>query len=386
MIKRLLQADKIYTAIGAPIENGIIAIDEDNRIAAIGEEVVSKGIKVDKIDGALCPAFINSHCHLELAHLKGKIKPHSGLDGFIRDLQLIRNDHSNILQHAIKEANIEMQNEGIAAVGDICNSFHSFEVKKNSSIIYHSFIELFALDPEKADTAFQKGLKLREKATAEGIANSIVPHSPYSVSRTLFERISKAKNNFPLSIHNQETKAENEFYQKRTGSLANLFQEFGLNLDSFKTSGKNSLPTYLSWLPSSTPLLLVHNTYTSEEDIRNATSTHPNLYWCFCPKANLYIENNLPDIPLFLREGLKCTLGTDSLASNDRLSIFEEMKTIQHHFPEIKTATLIQWACINGAKFLGVDHQLGSLEVGKKAKLNQLIEEEGRLMSMKVIM
>ena len=79
-------------------------------------------------------------------------------------------------------------------------------------------------------------------------------------------------------------------------------------------------------LNPSDKVLLVHNTYTSEEEIMRATDS---CYWCFCPKANLYIENRLPNIPLFLSHTNKIVLGTDSLASNDDLNLIAEIKTIQ---------------------------------------------------------
>ena len=94
------------------------------------------------------------------------------------------------------------------------------------------------------------------------------------------------------------------------------------------------------------------------------------LYWCFCPKANLYIENQLPNVPIFVKENVKCTIGTDSLASNDSLSIWEEIQTIKRHYSEIPLEKLIQWATQNGAEFLGIEKDYGSFEVGKLGKMN----------------
>jgi cytosine/adenosine deaminase-related metal-dependent hydrolase len=89
-----------------------------------------------------------------------------------------------------------------------------------------------------------------------------------------------------------------------------------------------------------------------------------------CPNANLYIENKLPDIELFAASGFSIALGTDSLASNTTLSILEEMKTIQLHFPKIRLNDLITWGTINGAKALGFNKLKGTIEIGKKPGLN----------------
>ena len=94
----------------------------------------------------------------------------------------------------------------------------------------------------------------------------------------------------------------------------------------------------------------------------------------FCPNANLYIENKLPDIPLFVKENQNIALGTDSLASNHQLSILEEMKTITKHFPEVSLSELIKWGTLNGAMALNMDNEIGSIEVGKKPGLNLISE------------
>jgi cytosine/adenosine deaminase-related metal-dependent hydrolase len=121
-------------------------------------------------------------------------------------------------------------------------------------------------------------------------------------------------------------------------------------------------------------VLLVHNTYTSQEDLEliKHYSNDCEINFCLCPKANLFIENTLPDIPMLVQSGIKITIGTDSLASNDSLSILEEMKTIQKHFPKISFEMLLQWSTKNGAEFFGIEKEFGTIEKGKKPGLNLL--------------
>ena len=121
-------------------------------------------------------------------------------------------------------------------------------------------------------------------------------------------------------------------------------------------------------------LLLVHNTFTEDSDIQRAGNYNGDVFWVFCPNANLYIENKLPDIPLFVKENQNIALGTDSLASNHQLSILEEMKTITKHFPEVSLSELIKWGTLNGAMALNMDNEIGSIEVGKKPGLNLISE------------
>lgn len=361
----LLKTDFLYANLLAPIKGGMVRITKNGTILEVGQQLDAGDSEVKYYPGALCPGFVNTHCHLELSHLKGKVKEKTELNGFIQELQSIREAENAVVKLAIEEADKEMEQEGILAIGDICNDAATFEFKQKSALFYHSFIELFSFDPEKANDAIAKGLEYKQQAEKLKHSASIVPHSPYSVSSPLFKLIAETENNSPLSIHNQETAAENELFQSASGKMAEMLQKFGFSADLIVAKNKNSIRSYLPMMPKDNPLLLVHNTYSTAADIAFAEKIHPNLFWCFCPNANLYIENKLPHIPDFIKEGVKCTLGTDSLASNHQLSILSEMKTIKKAFPEISTQKLIEWASKNGAAFLGLPN-LGSFEKGKK--------------------
>jgi aminodeoxyfutalosine deaminase len=104
---------------------------------------------------------------------------------------------------------------------------------------------------------------------------------------------------------------------------------------------------------------------TTKDDILAAQSWNKDIFWATCPNANLYIENRLPDYQVFLDTNATVTIGTDSLTSNWQLSIWEEIKTIRRYQSYVPLETLISWATINGAKALGYDDRLGSIEVGK---------------------
>jgi imidazolonepropionase-like amidohydrolase len=85
----------------------------------------------------------------------------------------------------------------------------------------------------------------------------------------------------------------------------------------------------------------------------------------------------LPKIELFIGQGYNITLGTDSLASNNNLCILSEMRTIQAKFPSISTQQLIGWGTLNGARYLGIDDEKGSIEPGKTPGLNLITGLDG---------
>jgi cytosine/adenosine deaminase-related metal-dependent hydrolase len=115
-----------------------------------------------------------------------------------------------------------------------------------------------------------------------------------------------------------------------------------------------------------TRCLLVHNTYSTKEDLLEYASDPERFYFVLCPSSNLFIQNRLPNLQLFSSEEFfrNVCLGTDSLASNTSLSILEEMKMIQQHAPDISLEMLVRWATLNGASALGSPLH-GSFEKGK---------------------
>lgn len=354
-----------------PIKDGVIRFEPDGTITGVYTQKEAIELNITDIkhyDGILVPGFVNTHCHLELSHLFKKIPEKTGLPAFVREIVAQREQPEEIVLSAMKEADEQMFENGIVAVGDISNVLASKTVKENSAIYYHTFVEVFGFDrPSKP--IIDNALNICK--SFEPLAASIVPHAPYSVSEELFAAI-KNVTGFKniLSIHNQETAAENEFFELGTGQFAQMYERLGVQKSACHGNGENSIRYHLPQLPQNN-LLLVHNTFSSKQDVDFARQQHGFLFWCICAHANLYIENNLPDIEMLLNEDIKITLGTDSLASNPQLSILAEMQVIQEH-KNISFDHLITWATLNGAKFLNIDQRYGTLQVGKRPGINLL--------------
>ncbi|MGL4598324.1 MAG: amidohydrolase family protein, partial [Bacteroidia bacterium] len=235
-----------------------------------------------------------------------------------------------------------------------------------SPIYWHTFIELLGLNPLRAEKAMELGEQLlRECPTAATLA----PHAPYTASRELLRAIATSAHE-PTTIHNQESLAENEFFQTGTGRVRELYAAIPVSLDFYTPPICSALRYALPHLMAERNLLLVHNTFTPNEDLIWALQEYKNLYWCFCPKANLYIENSLPDFAAFHKVNATITIGTDSLASNDTLSILDELKVIAQAAPEIPSSDLLTWATKNGADFLNIEQTFGTFERGKKPGVN----------------
>jgi aminodeoxyfutalosine deaminase len=237
------------------------------------------------------------------------------------------------------------------------------------SIYYHNFIEAIGFDERLAGQRFNEAKQVFDKyerlEAKRGFGRSLVPHAPYSVSQSLLTLINEFASNDIISIHNQESKEENDLFLTGSGEMLRLYNTLGTDISQFQHPGKTSLQALHRNFKERINLLLVHNVHTSSEDIATQIRGQNSVFWCLCPNANLYITGQLPDVDMFLRNDCTIVIGTDSLASNDQLNILEELKTIQNSFPHIDCETLLKWATFNGAKALKIEDRFGSFDKGR---------------------
>jgi aminodeoxyfutalosine deaminase len=369
---KIFRADYVFPVCADPIKNGIVTVNDAGKIISVSDTHPPNAEvgNIEQLKGIICPGFINTHCHLELSHLKDKISPGCGLINFIKEIQAVRTADSSEISEAADRADNEMYENGIVAAGDISNSDITALIKAKSKIYYHTFVETFSFLPERATHALDKGLSLLKEFKPQSC--SITPHASYSVSKELFKLIknySETGRNL-ISIHNQECEDENKFFRYRLGGFIDLYDHFGINIAHFKSQARNSLQSILPLLTNKQQILLVHNTYTNLKDIYFIKRFDKKVHFCFCPGANLYIENKLPKVELFVDQGFNITIGTDSLASNTKLCILNEMRILQGKFPSLNIDKLIRWATISGARYLGIDDEKGTIEEGKTPGLN----------------
>lgn len=374
---RKIAATYVFPGNSAPIKNGVVICEENGTVI----DVIEKGDSfkeeagIEFYSGILVPGFINAHCHLELSHLKGKVNEQTGIAGFIGEINKLREVDSSEQERLMAIADRKMWAAGIAALGDISNSTRSITTKLKSKIFYHTFVESFGFHPMRAEKSFAFATEVYNEFSKNKLNASVVPHSPYSVSEELFLKIKTfaEESGGIISVHNQESRGEGEFYEQGTGPIAaHLTNNLGIDISHWKPTGKSSLQSILRYIPERNNLLLVHNTFTNADDLDFLFSKRSveNTWFVLCPNSNLYIENELPPVNLFLDRKANICLGTDSLASNHELSILKEMLTIQQHFKNVNLQELINWACLNGAKALNIDNLAGSIEKGKEPGIN----------------
>lgn len=370
----------IFTGTEMLPEDAVLITETDGTVREIisGEDA---GDDVQQLEGILGPGFVNAHCHIELSHMKGRVQPHTGLINFV---QVVMTSRDLVSQEqklvAMQEAEKELYESGTVAIGDICNGTDSIELKKNSPLYWHNFIEVSGF----IDTGAEKRLAaagailVQFEAESEEVAGkdttgyrtaTLSPHAPYSVSNKLFRLLNEKTAQQIISIHNQEAKEENELYQNKTGDFLNLYNNLGIDISGFTAAGKSSLQSWSPYFTRGQQIISVHNTFTSQEDLDFVKQHAPGIFFCICANANLYIENVLPPVELLLQNNCDIIMGTDSYASNWHLNMMDEIKTVRQNFPQIPLGTILQWATFNGARALGIEDNFGSLAKGKKPGL-----------------
>lgn len=326
-------------------------------------------------EGVLLPGFVNTHTHIELSHMKGCVPEQKGLVSFLQEVMRHRNNFSDSEKSNKRAEALEtMILNGIVGLGDICNTTDTLDIRSMDKMHIHSFVESLGISEHHSAAAFGKSLQVYnqylqqtfETQPTYRVRQSITPHAPYSVSPSLMRMINDYQAPSIISIHNQESKAEDQLFLDSTGSFQDLFTFLGIDIAQFNATGKSSLQTVLSYFLNTHSFVFVHNTYTSLADIQFATTHFRNTHWCLCPNANIYIENTLPNIPMMIQAGVHLCVGTDSLASNSQLDIMSELCVIKHQYPDISWEQLLKWGTYNGARALQFDNLLGSFAVDKQ--------------------
>ena len=378
-----LTAEYVYTSgASGVIKNGYVEFDEaDGTIVSVGECSADEQIT----PGALTPGFVNGHCHIELSHLHGKFRKGTGMAGFIDQINELRDwagreEKVRLTRYWMDK----MWADGVSAMADISNDDSSFDVKKSHDMYTRTFLEVFGSEPHMCEGVMEEVTALNATADQAGIDAAPTPHSCYTMSPELLSASAAAglAKGF-LSYHSQESQEEEDLLRTGSGAMYENRRRSGMSTPP--VTGESSLKYFIQRLASAVPapysqhILLVHNVCLTQDDIDAAKKVMDNVYWTVCPLSNIFIHNALPPIHLMRSNGLDIMLGTDSLSSNDDLDMVKEMFCIHQNFPEVPMSEILEWATLNGARFLKKDDVIGSLEVGKKPGIVRInnIDENG---------
>jgi cytosine/adenosine deaminase-related metal-dependent hydrolase len=381
-----------------PIEGGAVATF-GGKIVAVGaaSEVRSSylGEVKDHGDSILCPGLINAHSHLELSPLKWRLTPSGSFVAWVRTLIAAREKTTHgETTRAIDAAIKDLVAGGVVAIGDVGNldfvPFLSAENRETWPLGGVFFKEL--IDPG-ADQPPEFRLDGPASVHGENPGHTFGPgpgfhyafsaHAPYSVSPPLLMAIKQWDriNALPFSIHVAESREETEFMHSGKGHLRDFMEEKGHWYPKFGLPGRSPVRYLDSMDVLDRDTVCVHCVQVDKDDILILAESGASV--CLCPRSNVFLGVGAPPAEAMQAAGVNLALGTDSLASNDRLSIFAEMASLAGLSPGLPANAIFMAATLGGARALGIDDNWGTLTPGKAATF--LVVEAGALCAKDVL-
>lgn len=364
MEKRKIAAPLVLNPEGEFWKNCLLTVDSKGSIVEIApdQENIDSLEMVEYYNGILIPGMVNAHCHLELSYLLGQVSQGKGLVEFIREIMSVRNDFTFECQQdkAIVEDR-KMWSEGVQGCLDISNGEASFEAKRSSNLLYHTYAEYFNMpSDDKVDSYYAASTAHMAKARALGLKISQTPHSNYMVGDKLFK---KSADSEACSIHFMETPSEVDYFEK-SGKMYDFVTSDNMVPDFLHYGGHAE--RLIGSLPKDMPLLLVHNTMITEQQVDMLSSYFTNLTFVLCPLSNYFIERSFPPAEMLMRKGVNVALGTDSLTSNHSLTMALELDWLLRNNADLPLGVALKWATLGGAIGLRAEQKIGSFEVGKE--------------------
>ncbi len=351
---------------------GAVAV-AGGRILAVGEftelqaEYPGAGVR-DHHGCALVPPLVNAHIHLELSHL-ARPGPHTVPESFTAWVAglLARREQLGATGDNVAAAARQMLDQqyrsGVIALADIGNTDTTARLAGDEPQLLYHFREFLGLTRDAA----RKNLAL---LAGEPDLNRCTAHAPYSTHADLItglkRRASRLGHLFPL--HVAESAAENELVSSGSGELKDFLRQRGFWDGSFQPTGIDNSGSlrYLHQLGIlDKRTLCVHCVHVGREEVRLLADSEAKV--CLCPGSNRFLGVGRAPVALLLQHGIQPALGTDSLASNQELSLWREMQLLQEDHQDLDPAAIFAMATLGGATALGIEPDYGTLEHGKSA-------------------
>jgi cytosine/adenosine deaminase-related metal-dependent hydrolase len=339
------------------LENAGIAVAR-GRITDILNTVPKDRPIVDCGPGILMPPLVNAHLHLELSALAGRLPVGKGFDPWVKAL-LRERDTMGIpaLIRAARHAAQALPGQGTGLVGEVSTLGITRSLLSDQGLAGVWFREY--LGTGHPDPTLVTDFPLSVSAAG---------HAPHTTSPDLlvFLKNLTQKQGLVFSIHAAESDAETQFLAGNNRPWHDFLVQRGIDPGDWPVGNKTPV-MYLNDLGILGPgTLAVHLLQTTGSDLDVLADTQTRI--CLCPRSNANLHGRLPDIPAMLNRGLNPALGTDSLASCDSLSIFDEMTFVRRHCPAVSPTDILTMATKNGAMALGLADQFGTLDPGKHAE------------------
>ncbi len=359
MPRKLVHSTAIVDHRGVLASPGALLLDGETIVAAGTPQEIGKpeDARFTQIDKIVTPSFVNTHTHLDLSGV-GTVPPRDSFCSWIEEVVLpIRRDEASISSSVLH--GIELVSKGGSSiVGDISGTREAAEIVQASRLVATTFLELLGTGAKQQACIEQ----IRQLPKEYGVE----PHAPYSCGLDVFREAFASGR--PIALHLAETKQEVEFARCRTGEIADFVRRMGVWDEEEEAWGGHPVDSILD-LVENAQCIAAHLNYIEEAHLQRLAAS--NITVAYCPRASDYFGHRGHRWQDMLEVGINVALGTDSLLclnTEDRISILDEMRHLYAR-DRANPLHLLTMGTINGAKGLGVEPSLVTLELGATAGL-----------------
>ena len=400
----IIRARIVVTMHGAPIENGAVAVSGD-RIVDVGRFVDIKtrnaGNTVDLGEQVLLPGLINAHCHLDYTCLRGKIPPQKSFADWIKAINAKKaNLSAQDYLASIGDGLVEAKQFGTTTIANL-TAFPDLVPQISSQIRTSWFFELIDVRiPGRANEIVARAMesltsalecadmsalsKRRHVAALQMTQFGLAPHALFTASRDLFQRCEHiaGRENILLTTHLAESREEMQMFRHASGPLYEFLKSIGRSIDDcgIKTPlelfldliGSGGSPNRRRAIEVNRPYpswIVAHLNELTESDFDLLERSNSKFHVVHCPRSHTYFGHSPFAFERLRSFGFGICLGTDSLASNESLSLFAEMRAFQKEFPSVSAEEIFQMVTVNPARALRQENALGQIRPGFEADL-----------------
>jgi cytosine/adenosine deaminase-related metal-dependent hydrolase len=361
-----------------PVAHGTV-VEEGGRIRYVGprSHAPDGGDDVELGEAILLPGLVNAHCHLELTAMRGFLDGLAFRDWIIR-LTRARTAvlTPEMLLDSARLGVDEGLRAGITTFADTGDSGAGFDAMLERGVRGICFREVFGPDPAQCAEAIAG---LRDKAAAMRewetplVRVGVSPHAPYTVSDALFRATAAlaTDESYPVAVHIAESALESDLVVRGSGQFADALRDRGI---ATRPRGRTPVTLLETLGVLRTSPLLIHCVRVDAQDVRDIAAARCAV--AHCPASNARLAHGIAPLAELLAAGVRVGLGSDSVASNDRMDLLDEARLAslfatsrEQRADVVPAATAIELATLGGARALGLAHEIGSLEVGKWADL-----------------
>jgi len=371
-----------------PIEDGALVVD-NGRIVDVGHAGVLRkafpeaGI-FDFGEAVIVPPLVNAHTHLELTAFPGWVEEFgeiSSSGSFVEWIKQVVRIKKRVPESRFAESLEEGLNcslrVGTGAIGDILSRPSLRDAYRSVPILGRVFFEILGVDPKHASLSVDQLAGLLGEGALGRISLGASPHAPYSLNEKLLSEVFRLARKFgyPLAIHLAETEEEVRFLIESSGPLAeDLYPSAGLEGLLPPPRKKGPVP-YIASIGGLGPnTLAIHGVHVAGDEIVQLARTGTTVV--LCPRSNARLGVGKAPVRGYLDAGVPLALGTDSLASSDSLSVWDEIAFARTWFDEqVAPDRLLEMGTRGGAKALGLEGELGELLPGTGAHFQILRPE-----------